>query len=195
MNTNVAVKHRVARTSPSLTQDQHLGWIHELLTGSSEALPYRVAGMLLLLYARTLVRIVALQASDVASIDSQLTLRLGKRPVTVPQPFAELLQTHLENRPNLRTGAGPDSPWLFPSARAGQHLHPNTVMDRLRDLGINLLAARNRALGELVLEVPPPLVADVLGYSHQVAFKHADGAAEPRARYAGQRPRGPRASP
>jgi hypothetical protein len=179
-----------------LTQDQRLGWIHELLTGSSEALPYRVAGMLLLLYAQPLVRIVALQTSDVASIDSQFTLRLGKRPVPSPNPSPS------SSRPTLRIGRtwapapDPDSPWLFPSARAGQHLHPNTVMDRLGDLGINLLAARNRALGELVLEVPPPLVAHALGYSHQVALqarrRRRRGAW---ARYSGQRPRGPRASP
>lgn len=60
-------------------------------------------------------------------------------------------------------------------------------MDRLRDLGINLRGARNRAIGELVLECPPSLVADALGYSHQVAFLHASKAAEPWARYAGRR--------
>ena len=114
--------------------------------------------------------------------DSRLTLQLGKHSVNVPDPFAELLRDHLEDLPNPRTGAGPDSPWLSPSTRAGQHLHPNTAMDSLRVRGVNLLGARNRAIGELVLEVPPPLVADVLGYSHQVTFKHADGAAEPWAR-------------
>ena len=60
-------------------------------------------------------------------------------------------------------------------------------MDRLRDLGVNLLGARNRAIGELVLEVPPSLVAEALGYSNQVAFLHASKAAEPWARYAGRR--------
>jgi hypothetical protein len=53
--------------------------------------------------------------------------------------------------------SGPARPWLFPSTLAGRHLHTNTVMDRLRDLGVNLLGARNRAIGELVLEVPPSL--------------------------------------
>lgn len=61
-----------------------------------------------------------------------------------------------------------------------------TVMDRLRDLGVNLLGARNRAIGELVLECPPSLVAEALGYSAQAAFRHADNAAEPWARYAGR---------
>lgn len=184
LNTTVTVRHRPARSSPSLTQDQRLAWINELLTGSSESLPYRVAGLLLLLYAQPLVRVVALPTSAITCDGPQLTLRLGKHPVAVPDVFGELLRAHLASRPNLRTGAGPDSPWLFPSTRAGQHLHPNTIMDRLRNLGVNLLGARNRAIGELVLVVPPPLVADALGYSNQVAYKHADSAAEPWSRYA-----------
>lgn len=64
-------------------------------------------------------------------------------------------------------------------------------MDRLRDLGVNLVGARNRAIGELLLECPPFLVADALGYSFQVAFVHTDKAAEPWARYAGGRFRSP----
>jgi hypothetical protein len=75
----------------------------------------------------------------------------------------------------------------IPSALAGRHLHPNTVMDRLRDLGVNLLGVRNGAIGELVLECPPSLVAEALGYSTQVAFLHADKASEAWARYAGRR--------
>jgi hypothetical protein len=115
-----------------------------------------------------------------------MSITLGRHPTDVPEPFASLLRQHLTTRPNLRTGAGPDSPWLFPSTLAGRHLHPNTVMDRLRDLGVNLLGARNRAIGELVLECPPSLVAKALGYSTQVAFLHADKGAEPWARLAGR---------
>lgn len=64
-------------------------------------------------------------------------------------------------------------------------------MDRLRDLGVNLPGARNRAIGELVLEVPPSLAAEALGYSAKVACLHADTAAEPWARYAGRQIAGP----
>lgn len=186
LNTKVAVQHRAARTSPSLTQDQRLAWIHEVLTGTSESLPYRVAGMLLLLYAQPLVKVVTLQVSVINDSRDSMSILLGQRPTDVPEPFAQLLRDYIAQRPNLRTGAGPDSPWLFPSTLAGRHLHPNTVMDRLRDLGINLLGARNRAISELVLEVPPSLVAESLGYSTQVAFLHADKAAEPWTRYAGR---------
>ena len=186
LNTKVAIQPRSAKTSPSLSQDQRLAWIHELVTGNSESLPYRVAGMLLLLYAQPLVRVVTLPTSVIDDSDTGMSINLGQHPTDVPEPFASLLREHLATRPNLRTGAGPDSPWLFPSTLAGRHLHPNTVMDRLRDLGVNLLGARNRAIGELVLECPPSLVAEALGYSTKVAFLHADKAAEPWARYAGR---------
>ena len=152
----------------------------------SVTLPYRVAGTLLLLYARPIARIVTLQVSDVTDHPDGMTLALGPRPTDVPEPFAGLLRTHLATRPNLRTGAGGDNPWLLPGTLAGRHLHPTTVADRLRSLGINLRGARNRALAELVLECPPSLVADALGYSHQVAFRHAGKAAEPWARYVGR---------
>jgi hypothetical protein len=187
LNTKVAVQHRAARTSPSLTQDQRLAWINELLIGTSESLPYRVAGMLLLLYAQPLVKVATLKLNIIDEKPDGMSILLGQRPADVPEPFAQLLRDHIAQRPHLRTGAGSDSPWLFPSTLAGRHLHPNTVMHRLRDLGVNLLGARNRAIGELVLEVPPSVVAEALGYSPQVAFLHADKAAEPWARYAGRR--------
>ena len=39
-------------------------------------------------------------------------------------------------------------------------------MDLLRELGINLLGTRNRATGELIIEIPALLVTDAFGYSH-----------------------------
>ena len=187
LNTSINIQHREAKTSPSLSQDQRLAWIKELLTGASESLPYRVAGVLLLLFAQPLVKIVALPTDAVNEEGGEMTILLGQHPTGVPEPFANLLRTHLNSRPNLRTAAGPVSPWMFPSTLAGRHLHPDTAMGRLRNLGVDLRGSRNRALGELVLECPPSLVATSLGYSKQAAFLHAEGAAEPWARYAGRR--------
>lgn len=184
LNTTVTVQHRAARSSPSISQDQRLAWIHELLNGSSESLLYRVAGMLLLLYAQPLVKIVSLPLTAIDNSPDGMRISLGTRRTDVPEPFAAMIRTHIAQRPHLRTGAGPDSPWLFPSVLAGRHLHANTAMDHLRTLGIKLLGARNRAIGELVLECPPSLVAETLGYSSQVTFLHADTGAEPWARYA-----------
>jgi hypothetical protein len=58
----------------------------------------------------------------------------------------QLVRDHLAARPNLRTANTNGSPCLFPGTRAGRHLHPNSIMDRLRSLGIDLLGTRNAAL-------------------------------------------------
>lgn len=188
-NNRVDMGHYTAKNRPAITQDQRLAWLRELLTGTSESLPYRVAGTLLLLYAQPLVRVARLRADAVETSETSGTMRItfGTHPVPVPQPLAELLEGHLRSRPNLRTGSNAVSPWLFPGTRAGQHLHPNTIMDRLRSLGIDLRGARNTALDEHLAITPPPLVADALGYSHQVAFLHADNAGDAWARYVNQR--------
>jgi len=185
-NRRIDIGHYTAKGRPTIAPEQRLAWLRELLTGTSESLPYRVAGTLLLLYAQPLVRVAALRTDAVNVNDSTgtLSITLGTHPAPVPKPFAELLTQHLDNRPNLRTGTGAESPWLFPGTRAGQHLHPNTIMDRLRSLGIDLLGARNTALDEHLTTAAPPLVADALGYSHQIAFLHADAAGEPWTRYA-----------
>ncbi len=80
LNTAVIVQHRSAKTSPSLSQDQRLAWIHELLTGTSESLPYRVAGMLLLLYAQPLVKVVSLPTSVIDDSDTGMSIVLGRHP-------------------------------------------------------------------------------------------------------------------
>jgi site-specific recombinase XerD len=177
--------HYTAKTRPTIAQDQRVAWLRELLTGTSESLPYRVAGILLLLYAQPLVRIAQLRTDAVETSETGANLRdnVGAHPVPVPQPFAELLQEHLQNRPNLRTGTDTQSPWLFPGTSAGQPLHPNTIMHRLRSVGIDLRGARNTALDEHLLVSPPPLVADALGYSHQIAFLHTDAAGDAWSRY------------
>ena len=159
-------------------------WLKELLTGEAESLPYRVAGTLLLLYAQPLTRIVALKTTAIVPSPRELRISLGAEPVPVPAPFAGMLGHHLRNRPNLRTGGGMvANPWLFPGYHPGTHLDPQSVMHRLRKLGVNLLGGRNSALGNLVAEVPPPLVAELLGYSYQVTQRHAELAAQPWSRY------------
>ena len=180
---DIVVEHYRARTVPLLTQDQRLDWLRELLTGNSTTLPYRIAGILVLLYAQPLVKVAALRTTDVTDSPGELMLTLGKEPAPVPNPFSALLKEHLANRPNLRTGNHRQSPWLFPSYRTGQHLHPTTLSDRLRSHGISLIGARNAALRDLVSDAPPPVVAELLGYSHSATHRHATAAATPYARY------------
>jgi hypothetical protein len=184
--TNIAFGHRQARTIPLLTQGDRLAMLKACLTDNIDTLSYRVAATLLLLYAQPVVKIAAMKSTDVIITPDGLRLSLGHGdPAPVPEPFAGLLTEHLASRPNLRTGSSSGSPWLFPGYRAGQHLHPNTLMEQLREIGINLRGARNASLRALVKEVPAPLIAEMLGYSYQVTQKHAAAAAEPWSRYPG----------
>ncbi|MHA7288012.1 site-specific integrase [Arthrobacter sp. MDT3-44] len=182
--THITIRHRQARTVPMLTQDQRLAWLKACLTSGIDTLPYRVAGALLLLYAQPVVKIVAMKSTDVILAPDGVRLSLGQRdPVPVPEPFAALLKQHLASRPNLRTAGRDDSQWLFPGYRAGNHLHPTTVQNRLAKLGINVIGARNAALRGLTSETPAPLVAEMLGYSYKVTQQHATETAAPWSRY------------
>ncbi|MCU1676322.1 MAG: hypothetical protein JWM93_1080 [Frankiales bacterium] len=134
-------------------------------------------------------RICQLRMTDILVAPKALYLSVGDAPAVIPEPFAGLVREHLHARPNMRGGNTAGSPWLFPSTRAGGHLHANTVMERLRGLGINLLGTRNAALRDLVRHVPAPLLADQLGYSNQVMHKHAALAAETMANYGAIRSR------
>lgn len=174
LNVAVLIGFRQAKTTPTITQDQRLVWIKELLTGDSETLPYRIAGILLLLYAQPLTKVAALQSTAISYADGETRIELGKEPIPVPEPFASQLNYHRHNRPNLRTAGGAiGTPWLFPSSRPGRHIDPQVIMRRLRALGVNLLGSRNTALQQLVSEIPAPLVAEMLGYSNQVTQRHA----------------------
>jgi hypothetical protein len=164
--TNITIGFRQAKTVPLLTQDQRLAMLKACLTNNIDTLSYRVAAILLLLYAQPVVKIAAMKSTDVILTPDGPRLSLGEEhPAPVPEPFATLLTTHLASRPNMRTGSSSGSPWLFPGYRPGQHIHPNTLMMRLREIGVDLLGARNASLRGLVKEVPAPLVAEMLGYS------------------------------
>lgn len=192
INRSVNIGFRQAKTTPTITQDQRLAWLKELLTGDSESLPYRAAGILLLLYAQPLTKIAALQTTAVVRVDGETRIGLGTEPTPVPEPFVSQLNHHLYNRPNQRTTGGlVVTSWLFPSNRPGRHLDPQSIMMRLRWLGINLLGSRNRALQELVSQMPPPVVAQMLGYSDQVTQKHADDAGNTWMQYASATDRKP----
>ena len=179
INADVRIDHRRPKTSRTFTREQRLAWLKELLTGESETLPSRVAGTLLL-YAQPLVRIAALKTTAIILTPQEMRISLGAEPIPVPEPFASMLRQHLHDRPNLRTtGGGATTPRLFPSTYPGKHLDSQYLMKRLRALGINLLGACSAAIRNLVADVPTPLVAELIGYSYQVAHHHAEVAAQP----------------
>jgi alkylation response protein AidB-like acyl-CoA dehydrogenase len=71
----------------------------------------------------------------------------------------------------------------LPRNRAGQHISEQSLMHRLRSLGIDIQAARNTALHDLTKEIDAASLADLLGYSAKIMNIRAARAAVPMATY------------
>jgi hypothetical protein len=179
--------YRKARVRPILGQHERLDLLRDLLDNDQRPLAYRVAAVLLLLYAQPLTRVVRLTVDQITTDADGVSIQFDAEPVPLPEPFADLVRRHLHARPTMMTASNQGSTWLFPGYRPGQPLHPSYLMKKLRDSGIHLLGARNAALRELVLEMPPPIVASALGYSAQVTEKHAEDAGRTWVTYASYR--------
>lgn len=149
---------------PALSEDERLATLGRLLTDTEIPMRLRVAGVIVLLYAQPLSRVVRLTIDDVIRDGGAVLLRLGEPPSPVPAPVAALLLEHITNRGNMNTATNPASRWLFPGRRTGQPLGPNHLSALLNKVGIPIAAARGAAIRQQLLELPAPVVADALGY-------------------------------
>jgi len=155
-----------------ISRQQQIQLIGRLHDGQGMDLTERVIGLLILLYAQPLSRIVRLTIDDITSDDTGdkrddeagMFIRLGNPAAPVPAPFDQVIRDYLAARPNLTTATNPGSHWLFPGRRAGQPLHPTSIRLHLQRLGIPNLNSRSRALREMLLQAPPSVVAAMLGY-------------------------------
>jgi hypothetical protein len=179
--------HRRAQSTPVLAQDERLRLLATFLHQKEHPPWLRLAAVLLLLYAQPVTRIGHLHLTDIVERDGTLAIRFGTEPAELPPPIADLLRTHLAARANTNTAANTDSEWLFPGYRPGQPLHRSYLMSQIRGAGVHLLGGRNSALRQLVLDMPPAVAAQALGYSPQVAEAHARHAASTWASYAAYR--------
>jgi len=171
----------------ALNHTQRLDILRRLLNADTGPLRYRVASMLLVLLGQPFTRIASLRLDDIIENDDELGVRLGQGITPIPPPFAEMVSQLLVSRPNLNTATNPTSPWLFPGRTADNHLTPHTLRLRAIRMGIDLTAARTGALRQLVLDCPPSLVADMLGYSYATLDRHARDTGSPWSSYAARR--------
>ncbi|MFC4071921.1 hypothetical protein [Actinoplanes subglobosus] len=160
------------RGSPAAPADAEHRWgiarrlVHDDTLDTSD----RVAAALVVLYAQPISRIVTLTSVDVHTLDGAVTVALGPDRLELPEPFATLI-TRLPHRRRHGVAAHLPSPWLFPSARAGSHATPGAVSARLQRLGIQPRAMRQAALIQLAAEIPPAMLAGLLGIHPTTAVK------------------------
>lgn len=116
-------------------------------------------------------------------------LAAARRPAQPrPRPFGALLH-HLAATRHDHVPANHGSDWLFPGRHAGQPAEYRSIAAQLRDHGLLLRTARISALGQLVLQVPAPVVAGALGFHHTTTTRQHINAGATWSRYvAGGRP-------
>jgi hypothetical protein len=180
-------RYRTARTTPLTTTRQRLELIKTVAEAHHIVLSTRIAALILLLYGIPVRKICELTRADVAVTPERTTIRIGNLPAPIPEALLPLFHQHLAAPGNHRT-MNHDSTWLFPGTNAGQHITEQLLMNRLRSLGIDITAAKNGALHDLIKEIDPTSLADLLGYTPKTMNIHATRAAVPMATYPAIKP-------
>lgn len=168
----VPTRHARARTR-RITDDERLRWIRYYLITPALTASTRTAALMLLVFGQPLTRIAAMQVDAVMDDpETGLTIRFATDPISVPHPFDDIVRTHLSDRSRTRTKFAAQNPFLFPGMRAGAHITREQLKNELNTMGVDILAAKNTTLDELVAEMPGPLVAEALGYSNTAMGQH-----------------------
>lgn len=122
----------------------------------------RVAGALVVLYAQPIARIVTLSTADVIVTDTGVSLTLGTDALELPEPFASLIR-QLPCKRRESTADQLPNRWLFAGGHADQHLTTTSLTKRLNRIGIQAGRMRLAAADQLAREIPPAMLAGILG--------------------------------
>jgi hypothetical protein len=156
----------------ALDADQRWEQARWLLNDDTLDAADRVAGLLVLLYAQKVAAISRLTLDHIDHAGPTISLRLGPRPVQLPEPLAALiLDLVASRRGHAALGNPGTSPWLFPGGQPGRPISASRLSERLRDLGIYPSTARSSALIQLATELPAAVIARMLGMHIKVAVE------------------------
>ncbi|MGI8452091.1 MAG: hypothetical protein ACR2MP_33885 [Streptosporangiaceae bacterium] len=157
-------------TEPDIQLDGDQRWqqLHTCLTDDTFPLAARASGAVALLYGAALSHILLLRLSDLATLSGRCHLRLGEHPVLVPPAIARLL---IEQAATAATqpGAPKASPWLFPGQSGLHPVTPARTVAHLNSRGIQVRAGRTAALIDLAGQLPPAVLASLLGLAPSTA--------------------------
>lgn len=172
------------RGMPTTPIDSESRWAvaHRLVDDDSIHPADRVAAALVVLYAQPLARVTALTLDHVRKDEAAVWLRLGEDELELPEPFASLIIQLPCPRSDGPSRQFPTR-WLFPGAHPGRPLGPIPLANRLLALGIQPRPMRASALRQLTSELPPAIVASVLGLRPGTAVRWSAGSGGNWAKY------------
>jgi hypothetical protein len=147
----------------------------------------RAAGLLVLLYAQHASAISQLTLGHIQASGGQVSIRLGREPVILPEPLdALVLQLAATRRGHAAIGDQGTSPWLFPGGQPGRPISAFRLAERLRQLGIRSGESRSAALFQLATDLPAAVLARMLGIHITVAVAWQRAAAGDWSAYAAE---------
>jgi integrase len=183
--------------APSTRHREQAQWqqLRRCLHDTALPLEVRVAGSMLLLFGIRASALVRIEAHDIEPSASGTHLRVAKQALLLPPVLATIV-VQQRDRTDLRAALGRTRAtgprWLFPGGQPGQPLTANTLATKLNNRGINVRAARNTALADLAADLPPPVLADLVGIGLTTATRWAHQARRDWSPYVATRTPGPR---
>lgn len=166
------------RSQPAAMLDEDTRWqlLRRCLHDDALALDTRAAAALILLFGLTITRVRYLTTDHIVQQDDRTFLHTGKHPLLLPPKLAGVLkQLSTTHQGRSRYRPAPTTPrWLFPGQTPGQPMTHAGFAPKLKQLGIHARTARNAALIALATELPPAVLADLLGLHHVTAVRWAD---------------------
>lgn len=159
-----------------LDEDERWHQLSRLLNDAAMPPDVRAAGAMVLLFGLPTSRIRHLHTGHLREHNGQTHLDIGSPPLPIPPKLAVLLR-QLTDEParQARINADTSGPrWLFPGLLPGRPAAPSGFSRKLLEHGIDARPARNAALIALLEDVPPPILADLLGLHINTAVRWAD---------------------
>ena len=167
------------RSPPSVTVSDSQRWaaVGRLLHDDTIRRKTRIAGLLTLLFAQPLSRIVALRSSQISiSDDHAVHVVFAAIPIQMPPLLDDLIREHLEQQCESRYTPS-HTGWLFPGRLPGTHLSTENIRTQLVAVGVKPYEHRKAALFQLASDMPAPVLAELLAITTKNAAAWAKLAA------------------
>jgi len=192
INTRLTIPD-VPRPPPAVTVSDAQRWaaVERLLHDATLRRYTRIGGLLTLLFAQPLSRIVAMRTSQITITDDRaLHVTFSTIPIQMPPVLDDLIREHLDHR-GKSLYASRDTGWLFPGGNPGRHLATENIRSQLVAIGIRPYENRKATLFQLAGDIPAPVLAELIGITNHNAADWAKLAARDWTDYIAERARLP----
>lgn len=152
-------------------EEEHRKELLRCFNDTALPLEVRVAAALVRLYALPLTRIVELTDDHIRRDQGHTYLTVNHHPFVLPPKLARLIDHQLQYSPRHSNAAG--CRYLLPGHSPGRPRNPLGLADTLRHHGLPARAARNTAMMDALVDLPPMVIADLLGIHPKTAERWA----------------------